>query len=79
MHLIKFNCLQSMSSASSAAQEIFCVKCRKKVPCTDVTMAPITFTRKKSGKQGTRNSLHATCPNCKTNMKRFTKEAAVAK
>jgi hypothetical protein len=59
--------------------DIFCVKCRKKVQPTSVSAGPITFTRKRSGAQGSRFSLQAVCPICGINMKRFIKESDVAK
>jgi hypothetical protein len=59
--------------------EIFCVKCRKKVQPTHITAGPVTFTRKKTGTQGTRYSLQAVCPVCSINMKRFIKEEEVIK
>jgi hypothetical protein len=59
--------------------DIFCVKCRKKVQPTNVSAGVVTFTRKKTGCQGTRFSLQAVCPNCGINMKRFIKQEDMAK
>lgn len=53
--------------------DIYCVKCRKKVHATDARPDVVTFTRKKTGKQGQRHSLSATCPHCGITMKRFIK------
>lgn len=59
--------------------DIFCVKCRKKVQPVEVSAGVVTFTRKKTGAQGTRYSLQATCPNCGINMKRFIKQEDLSK